>query len=137
MFGNFFFSLRYAIVRTQHAHGLKRGIVDIDHNAKVLSLDDYLRIAESFCEVPLGNGMVAPIETEGFILVVEILQLDIRIGRFLISLLLQEENHGIGNFYIVLERFIHRIAMGELLLLQQSAGLFSAPAPCPVPLRGW
>ena len=59
---------------------LKRGVAHIGHNAKILSLDDYPCIAESFTEVPLGNGMVAPIETEGLILVVEVLQLDISIG---------------------------------------------------------
>ena len=64
--------------------------------------------------------MVAAIETEGFILVVEILQLDIGIGRFLISLLLQEEDHGVGDFDVVLQRFIHRIAVGELLLPEKS-----------------
>jgi len=34
-------------------HGLKRRVADIDHNTKILSLDDYLRIAEPFCKVSL------------------------------------------------------------------------------------
>ena len=34
-------------------HKLKRGIADINHNTKILSLDGYLRIAEPFREVPL------------------------------------------------------------------------------------
>lgn len=40
-------------IKKYFLHRLKRGIADIDHNTKILSLDDYLRIAEPFREVPL------------------------------------------------------------------------------------
>ena len=40
-------------IKKYFLHRLKRGVADIDHNSKILSLDHYLHIAEPFREVPL------------------------------------------------------------------------------------